>query len=106
MSSPITPLTPQQTAAQESQALHEKYLNRVLVGLDQFLNVVTDGDPDETISTRAAVAAVKGKQWGIELSRVLNLFQHDHGAKADAGDAARGEQVLTVTESSGIIPGS
>jgi hypothetical protein len=86
MNGPITPLTPAQIAAQEQQAAHEKYLMRALVGFDQFVNVLTDGDPDETISARASRAAQKGKGWGVELSRMLDVFQRDHGAKAQAGD--------------------
>lgn len=103
MSDPITPLSPSETATQESQAAHEAYLHRVLVGFDQFMNVIADGDPDETISSRAARAAEKGKKWGIELSRFLNLFQKDHGAKAQAGDTERAENVENLETSSGAI---
>ncbi len=45
-----------------------------------FINVLTDGDPDETISSRAARAAQQGKGWGIEMSKFLDLFQKDHAA--------------------------
>lgn len=57
MSDGITPLTPVQLAAQGAQAEKEAYLKRVLIGLDMFMNVLTDGDPDETISSRSARAA-------------------------------------------------
>lgn len=100
---PITPLSPQQTQIEENQAAHEKYVHRFLVGFDQFMNVVTDGDPDETISSRAARAAEKGKGWGIELSRFLNLFQKDHGADAQAGDLQRAQAVETLEENSGAL---
>jgi len=98
MSDPLTPLTPEQVAAQEQRALHEGYLHRTLVGLDQFMNVITGGDPDETISSRAARAAEKGKTWGVELSRFLNTFQSDHGVKAQAGDTARADKVQDLEQ--------
>jgi hypothetical protein len=103
MTGPITPLTPEQTAEQEAQASHEAFLHRALVGFDQFMNVLTDGDPDETISARSARAAEKGKKWGIEMSKFLNLFQKDHGAKAQAGDVARAEKVIEEEKQSGAI---
>ncbi len=102
-SSPITPLTPDETAAEEQQAAREAYVHRVLVAFDQFMNVVSDGDPDETISARAARAAEKGKPWGVGLSKFLNLFQKDHGAKAQAGDVERAEKVITEENASGGI---
>lgn len=100
---PLTPLDPAQTTVQEDQTAHERYVHRVLVGLDQFLNVLTDGDPDETISSRAARAAEKKKPWGVALSKFLNLFQHDHGAKAQAGDFERAEAVAKLETESGEI---
>jgi hypothetical protein len=103
MSTPITPLTPAQTAQQEQQTAHEKYIHRFLVGFDQFMNVITDGDPDETISSRAARAAEKGKTWGVELSKFLNLFQPDHGAKAEAGDLERAQAIVNLEDSTGEL---
>ena len=64
MSTGIAPLTPQQAAAQEQKAAAEAYPKRLLIALDMFINVLTDGDPDETISSRAARAAQQGKGWG------------------------------------------
>ena len=102
-SNPVVPLTPQQVQAQEAQAAHEAYIRRTLVALDQFANVLADGVPDMTISARAAIAAEHGSTWGIGLSRLLNLFQPDHGADAVAGDAQRAETVEVIEEASGII---
>ena len=101
MSSPIIPLTPAQEAADEAQVSKEKYLRRVLVGIDQLINVVTDGDPGETISSRAARAAAQGKPWGIELSKLLDCFEYDHGALAMEGDETRAEHVIAEEEASG-----
>jgi len=104
MSTGIAPLTAAQEDAAERQALREDYLRRFLVALDQFMNVVTDGDPDETISSRAARAAEKHRHWGVALSKVLDCFQHDHGAKAQAGDLARAGRVVITEEQSGSLP--
>lgn len=97
---PVTPLTPEKEAQQERQAAREGYVHRVLVGLDQWVNVVCGGLPDETISSRASRAAERGKLWGVAMSRFLNLFQRDHGPKAQAGDTERAEKVLSTEKSS------
>jgi hypothetical protein len=101
MSDPITPLTPEQVAKQEAQASKEGYLHKDLVGLDQFANVLSGGNPDETISSRSARAAEQGKTWGVVMSKFLNLFQRDHGPKAQAGDVERAEAVEKIEDSSG-----
>jgi hypothetical protein len=103
MSNGIIPLTPAQAATQEGRAEHEEYLKRALIGLDMFVNVLTDGDPDETISSRSARAAERGQRWGIVMSKFLDIFQHDHGAKAQAGDVARAQSVIAVEDASGGI---
>jgi hypothetical protein len=100
---PITPLTPEQTATQELQALHEDYLRRLIVQVDDLLNVASGGQPDMTISSRAALAAKHGSKVGIELSKLLNDFQADHGAKADAGDLARANAVALDELNSGEV---
>jgi hypothetical protein len=101
MSDPITPLTPAQVAKQEAQASKEGYLHKDLVGLDQFTTVLTGGNPDETISSRSARAAEQGKTWGTLMSKFLNLFQKDHGPKAQAGDVERAAAVASIEEKSG-----
>ena len=86
MSTGISCSYPCADTIQEKQAAAEAYPKRFLIALDMFMNVLTDGDPDETISSRAARAATQHKTWGIEMSKFLDLFQSDHGAKAQAGD--------------------
>lgn len=100
---PVTPLTPDQTAQQEQQAAKEGYAHREAVALDVFVNETLGGPMGETISSRAARAAVEGKWWGIVMSKFLNLFQKDHGAKAVAGDLERAENLESVEGQSGIV---
>jgi hypothetical protein len=103
MSSPITPLTPEQLTKQESQAAKEGAVHRDLVAVDIATNeIVLRGQMDETISSHAARADEEGKSWGKLVSRFLNLFQSDHGAKAQAGDLERAQNVARIEESSGF----
>ncbi|GAB6035839.1 hypothetical protein JCM15519_03980 [Fundidesulfovibrio butyratiphilus] len=48
------------------------YFWNVLIGLDQFLSVLTGGDPDETVSSRAGKAAAAGSPTGQALERLLD----------------------------------
>lgn len=50
----------------------------VLIAIDQFGNTLAGGDPDETISSRAAKAQAEGKRWGCILCSLLNRIQQDH----------------------------
>jgi hypothetical protein len=104
MSSGITPLSPAQETQQKLQASKEGYGTRVLIGFDQFVNVVCNGHPDETVSSRAARAATEGKLWGKGMSKFLDLFQSNHGAKAEAGDVVRAVTVEGLEDSAGDLP--
>ena len=65
--------------------------------------MLTDGDEDETISSRSARAAEKGKPWGVAMSKFLDIFQKDHGAKAQAGDLERAKAVEQTELQSGAV---
>lgn len=63
------------------------YVKNLLVVLDCFGNSVAGGDPDETISSRCAKAALyelgKGKYGGgCRMCSFLAVFQQDHCTKA------------------------
>lgn len=103
MSDPITPLTPEQTAAQEAKAAKEGYLHRDAVALDIFADEVAGGPMDETISSRLARAAESGKWWGKLGCKTLNLFQANHGPKAQAGDVERAQSEVEREQASGGI---
>ncbi len=67
----------------------KRYVWNVLLGLDQFLSVLTGGDPDETVSSRVGKAASAGSRIGRALERCLDAVfgaGHCRGAiEADEG---------------------
>ena len=107
MSNPVTPLTPEQTAAQEARAIHEPYIERDLVAIDKTIATFAGATPDTTISADAGIAAVKDKGfkgwYGRTMSRFLNRWQKNHAAKAIAGDEAQAKEAERVMEASGLI---
>lgn len=97
MADAIIPLTPEQEVHQELTAAKEGWFHRSLVAFDQMINVIIfRGQPGETISTHSARADRLGKTWGKLMSRFLDLFQADHGAKARAGDIERAKNLLAI----------
>ena len=108
MTDPITPITPAQESQYEAQAAKEGYLQKDLVGLDQFANVLTGGLPDKTISSRMARWDTQGKNVkkvvGHAMSAFLDLFQKDHGAEAESGDVERAEIVENIEATTGTLP--
>jgi len=66
-----------------------KYFWKILVSIDQLINTIFFGDEDETISSRAGKAQLKGEKWGCILCKFLDLFEKDHCSKNiewDEGD--------------------
>lgn len=55
-----------------------KYFWNILISIDQLLNTLLGGYPDETISSRAGKAQRKGKKWGRLLCSFLNIFENKH----------------------------
>jgi len=64
-----------------------RYLWNVLIWLDQGLNVLFGGDPDETVSSRMGKAVREGRcvlcKFGC---RVLNIFDKNHCEKSIESD--------------------
>lgn len=48
------------------------------VGYDQLANAAFGGSEDETISSRAYKASLKGQRWGCVLCRFLDWLTKDH----------------------------
>lgn len=59
-----------------------QYVKNLLIAVDQLANAVAFGDPDETISSRAAKAKKAGELWGCYLCRVLHVFEKNHCEKS------------------------
>jgi hypothetical protein len=60
----------------------KNYLFNLLIALDQGVNTLLAGYPDETISLRAARERdINNKKWACVLCKVLDLFQEDHCTK-------------------------
>lgn len=94
-----TNLTPLQVSQQESSTLREGYVHRVLVAFDDFWNVVGDGLPDQTISSRAQIdATTKHALAAKVLVWALDKLQPQHGEKAEAGDLERAKVVEQVEQ--------
>ena len=75
-----------------------RYLHNFGVGLDQFVNAITGGDPDETISSRlgkylASPPNCKAcKYTVVAVCWFLDLFQKDHCLKSV--DATEGKDAI------------
>lgn len=48
------------------------------IAYDQLANAAANGDPDETISSRAHRARLEGRNWGCLLCRFLDWVQQKH----------------------------
>jgi len=61
----------------------KKYFWNILVSLDQFVNTLLGGDPDETISSRMGKAIKEGRCRGCYIiCRILHLFDSSHCMKS------------------------
>jgi hypothetical protein len=65
------------------------WILNVLISVDQLGNAVLRGDPDETISSRAAKAELRGKKWGCLLCKFLDKLDKDHCKKSIESDEGR-----------------
>ena len=55
------------------------YGKRILIGLDQFLNTLFMGWPDETLSSRAYRMAADGNPWPMyAIDGLANLFSDEN----------------------------
>lgn len=99
-------LTPRQVQRAEERAGSDGYVHKVLVALDQNLNVDAGGMPDETISSRVRRLSDAHPRWGWNpavwlakaLNAGLNIIQRDHGQKAQAGDLARAVRAAEIEQ--------
>ncbi len=64
-----------------------RYIVNLLIAIDQLGNTILGGDPDETISSRAAKKADR-RGWKV-LARVLEFLDPGHLARAREDDEGR-----------------
>jgi hypothetical protein len=64
----------------------KSYLWNLLVSLDQSLNTILGGHPDETISSRAAKSRKQGKRWACILCDLLDKLDPNHCEKSIEAD--------------------
>lgn len=66
----------------------QRYLHNVGIGLDQFVNAITGGDPDETVSSRLGKYQVNPTRCWLCRKTVglvclfLDIFQREHCYKS------------------------
>jgi len=85
-----------------------RYLLNILVGVDQLINVILLGDPDETISSR--VGRVMPNSKIAKAIDWLMFYQRDHCRKAIERDEGKGDILFPaksnkITCKSGIYVG-
>lgn len=74
------------------------YVHKVLVGIDQALNVVCGGKSDETLSSRIGRAAEHGIWWGVAGAWILNHINPGHTQAAIANDLRRAKLIEGVED--------
>ena len=74
------------------------YLLNILISLDQFINVLFLGQPDETISSRAWRCKDANSFWGVMHSLINKLFffQKDHCYKSYLAELERKHITTTI----------
>lgn len=105
----ITPLTPTQVATDQQQVVHESHVMKDLIALDMLGNtLLMGGEPDETMSSHFARMATEETGYKQKIgeigSKLLDLFQKDHGAQAEAGDVERAAIVTSLEKQAGALP--
>ena len=100
----LTPLTPEQASLVAKKALREGYFYRLVKGLDEFGNVVTDGNLGQSISSRIGLDAAKGDHGAIAMAEFLNLFEANHCVLAEKADEAQAELVVATEAASVDLP--
>jgi ABC-type spermidine/putrescine transport system permease subunit II len=54
------------------------YLKNILISIDQFINTLLNGNPDETLSSRAFKLRKKGTYWASNIINGIFFWQQNH----------------------------
>lgn len=65
------------------------YLEKILIGFDQFANTIFDGYPDETLSARAYRLSENGSIIPMKIIDAIFFFQKDHCYEAYLSEVER-----------------
>lgn len=68
------------------------YFRNVSVGIDQLLNAILFGDPDETISSRAYKGKLRGNKFWTLMCKVLDKLDTNHSEKSVEWDEGTGQR--------------
>lgn len=68
-----------------------KYSLKVCLGYDQLVNTFIDGDPDETISSRAYKGRLRGSKGWTLLANFLDWLDPNHTEEAVEWDEGTGK---------------
>lgn len=81
------------------RARAEGWLHRVVVALDMTANVLIGGRPDQTLSSRCAIAAAAGNRAAkVGLWILDHTLGRQHGRGAELADLGRAEIVETIEQ--------
>lgn len=69
----------------------KKWFWNILISLDQFVNSITGGDPDETISSRAGKAMDRPKPplWAKIVTWITEPIDKNHVHEAEESDEGK-----------------
>lgn len=65
------------------------YILKILVSLDQLVNTIFGGSPDETLSSRWGKGTRRGCKFCSFMCRILNIFEKDHCEKSIERDETK-----------------
>ena len=66
-----------------------KYLKNLLISLDQFVNAITGGDPDETISSRVGKRRDAAERFMAKVVNRIFFWQKDHTTESIEHDEGK-----------------
>ena len=65
----------------------KQYIINLLISIDQFVNTVFAGNPDETISSRLGKKVRRGnRSWPYYVCKLLSIVDHRHCEKSIEDD--------------------
>lgn len=80
-----------------------QYFKNILVALDQLLNTIFNGMPDETLSARAwRLEQERGRKWPRILIDLVLFFDKDHCRRSYEAELKRSHLPETMREDTDV----